>query len=429
MATYIRLLRNRPFVLLWLGQIVSRFGDVLYYAGMLWLVKELTHSNTVTGLAGMAMALPQLTGPLAGVLVDRWPRRTVLLASDLVRGVLVLTVPLLAWLGRLNAWGVITVVFALSLVSQAFVPAKQAIVPELVDEDGLVTANSLDTMAQSGMQVLGFLISGALIVLVGPVHLFTLDGLSFFISALFIALMGTVRSAARPQTAAPAEPPSAASRGTFWNELREGVMFLLNTPLTRLVIPAAVVINFVFGPVMVLLPSYATDILGAGAKGYGYLEGALAGGMLLGAALLPILGRKLSQLVTMTGGISLMGLSIVGAGFSSHLSWSLALMLLNGVTNAAINVTFLTLLQSMVPKQLHGRVFSSLFTLVSVASPLGLGLSGVLADRFSVSAVYIAAGLTTLAMGIVLVLPAQRVLADLQTRMQQRQAEITPDLA
>lgn len=429
MGTYVRLLHNRPFVLLWLGQIISRLGDVLYYAGMLWLVKELTQSNTITGLAGMAMALPQLVGPLAGVLVDRWPRRTVLLASDLVRGVLVLAVPLLDWMGQLNAWAVIAVVFALSLVGQAFVPAKQAIVPELVDEEGLITANALDTMAQSGIQVLGFLISGALIVLVGPVHLFTLDGLSFFISALLIVFMGTVRGAARALSNDAARPQPLSSGQRLCSDLREGVLFLFRTPLTRVVIPAAVVINFVFGPAMVLLPSYSTDILGAGAKGYGYLEGALAGGMLLGSALLPAFDRRLAQRAALYVAIPLMGLSLVGAGLSRSLAWSLALLLLNGVTNAAVNVTFLTLLQSMVPKQLHGRVFASLFTLVSVANPVGLGLSGVLADWLSVPAVYVAAGAVTLTMGLLLIPPARRIIAELPSLEGTPRAQLSTDLA
>ena len=418
MQSYGRIFRNRPFLLLWAGQTISRLGDVLYYAAMLWLVKTLTQSNTITGLAGMAMALPQLIGPLAGVFVDRWPRRAILLVSDLLRGVMVLIVPLLAWAGVLNAWGVIGVVFMLSLVSQFFWPAKQAIVPELVDEEGIVLANSLDTMTVSGVNVFGFLLAGSLIIWLGPVQLFSLDGVSFFISALFIVLMGRLplRQVAAGAEGAVGETGGAAvgagsgnGKNGILQELWEGIEFLWRTPLTRLVIPAAVVINFVFGPTMVLLPSYASDVLHAGARGYGYLEGALAAGMLLGAAVVPALVRKLPQVALVSVALVAMGVALMGIGFSAHLPASLALMGAMGVFNAVVNVVFISLLQAMVPRNLQGRTFASLSALVSLANPIGLGLSGILADTFSVPAVYLAAGTVTLVTALALVLPMLRL--------------------
>ncbi|MHB9143786.1 MAG: MFS transporter [Symbiobacteriia bacterium] len=412
MGSFNRVFRNRPFLLLWVGQTISRLGDVLYYAGMLWLVKELTHSNTATGLAGTAMALPQLLGPLAGVFVDRWPRRRILLFTDLIRGVLVLVVPLLHWWGRLSAGSVIAVVFALSLVGQLFYPAERAMMTELVEGDDLVQANSLDNMALSATNIFGFLLGGTLIAWIGPVQLFSLDGLSFFISALFIVWMGTALARASRGQGVGRAAGQGHGRGGILAEIKEGLLFLWETPLTRVVIPAAVVINFVFGPAMVLLPSYATDVLGAGARGFGYLEGALAAGMLLGAAAVPVLVRYVPRIWAMGGGLAAMALAMVGVGLSVHLIPSLLLFGAVGVANAIVNVIFMTLLQAMIPPQLQGRTFASLMTLVSIFTPIGLGISGILADRFSVPAVYVAAGLITMATALAVTVPMLRAFPD-----------------
>jgi len=120
-----RLFRHREFMTLWTGQVVSQLGDSLYFIGMLWLVKEMTGSNTATGLAGTAMTAPGLLGLVAGVLVDRWDLRRTMIAADVIRALLLLVVPVLYWAGALLPWHLVAVTFVLFAVSQFFWPPNR----------------------------------------------------------------------------------------------------------------------------------------------------------------------------------------------------------------------------------------------------------------------------------------------------------------
>lgn len=171
---------NKNFFLLWQGQLVSVLGDVLYMLALeLWILK-ITGSTGLMGLLGAVTMLPRIIlGPFAGVFVDRWSRKNVIVITDLIRGIVITFVGVAGILGFIEVWMVFIVGVITGLCSAFFNPAVGAIKPELVPEEKLVKANSFTGLADSGMNILGSGIAGALYVAIGAPYMFLFNGLSF----------------------------------------------------------------------------------------------------------------------------------------------------------------------------------------------------------------------------------------------------------
>ncbi|KKM11107.1 hypothetical protein SY88_10265 [Clostridiales bacterium PH28_bin88] len=400
-----RLLRHREFMILWSGQIASQLGDGLYLIGMLWLVKEMTGSNTMTGLAGTAMTAPGLLGLLAGVFVDRWDLRRTMIAADAIRALLLLVVPALYWAGALVPWHVLAVTFALFAVSQFFWPAKQAMVPGLVAKEDLMAANSLDFLSMQGTRVLGGAASGFIIAAVGAVHLFTLDSLTFLISAAILRMRPVLRTGSGLTGVAPGNVragPTQPGRRAIWEEFTAGLRYLVRTPFTAAIVPVSIVVNFAAGPIFVLMPGLAKDVLGLGPEGFGLLQSAMALGMVLGSVMAGILGTRLNKGWLLIWGLLFMGLSLAMVGAVPKMTVSLAGLLVMGASNGVMNVTVISMFQERIPGQLLGRVFGAFGAVTfSIAQPLGAGLGGLAADLLSTNVIYVAAGLVIASCGVI----------------------------
>lgn len=406
------LFRNANLRRLVFGRLVTNAGDSVYAIAAMWLVYDLTGSSAYTGLAGLLTMGPQALQVLVGPLVDRWPLRRILVGTQLLQAVLVLVIPLAHFLDALSVWVVLTVMPLVSLLNQFVYPAQSAALPRIVEQEDLVSANSLLSLAYQGVDMAFNALAGVLVAAVGAVTLYLLDSVTFVVAAtLFLGLrVPTAGESSREssesgddaKTPAPAVTDggdgdtatevatdgdeASVEHASYVAELRDGLSFMRGTILLPLLV-TSVVANGTLGGVWATMPAFA-DARG-GPEAYGLLMAAIAGGMLVGALVASRfedqpLGRLTVSLYAVSGACWLAAVA------SSSLGVTAALLALALVPVGISNVVVVTMFQTLVPDELLGRVMATIGSISTVAMPLGSALGGVLAD--TTSATYVVAG-------------------------------------
>ncbi|MCE7869714.1 MFS transporter [bacterium CPR1] len=378
------LLRRRDFGLLWIGQLVSQLGNQLNYVALAWLVLTTTGSTTLTGGVFLAQILPNaLFGWWAGVVVDRFPRRVLMIAVDLLRGLLVLLIPLTG-----QTWIIFPVTFLVSSLSLMFYSAEKSLIPRLVEEDDLTEANAYAEMTAQAASLFGPVLAGLLVAwLTSPVHVLYIDAATFVVSALALAFM---RARPEPGATSPLTPRQLLA------EAREGLSYLLRSRFLRLVFLTAMAGNFLAMPFAVLFPVFSERALGAGPQGFGWLMGGVGAGMVLGSLAAAPLARRLRPATVIYAGMGLLGAAFALMSVAPNLPVSVLLAALAGFGVAPGNAVVITLVQRTTPPEMHGRVFSSLFATVGLAAPLGVTLASPLVGLVGPRAMLLGLGCATL---------------------------------
>jgi MFS family permease len=380
----VTLLRNRSFRLLWSGQLVSSFGDALTSLALLLTAQRLTGSTTAVAATAVAIALPQLlVGLPAGVLVDRWSRRRVMIGSDLARAVLVLGFLAVGTADRL--WLLYALAFVQSAVGTVFNPARAAFVAELLPAERLLPANSLLEMSRVVAGVAGTSAAGVLASTrtdLGVV--FVVDSVTFLTSAALIARL-----------AEGARTPQATRR-----PVTGGLRLILGSRLLVGALLAPTVAMLGLGAVNVLMVPFVIEDLGTSEAWFGALEAALVAAMILAGSLVAVFAARTRPTSLISAGAIGLG-GTVAAIAACHQAWQLMILLFTAgwfVTPVQASVT--TILQTAVPADVRGRAQATVSTLISGANLASMSLAGVAAGLAGIRPVFVAAGLVVIAAGV-----------------------------
>ncbi len=382
---FLRSLHNRSFALLWGGQTFSRMGDYLYQVALAWWVLKETGSATAMASVFIFSFGPTIVFTLlGGVAVDRYPRVPVMIGSDVVRGLTAVLVAILAFLGTLQLWHVYALSLIFGVVDSFFHPAYTATVPDIVEEADLSSANSLTSMSTQGGRLLGPPLGAALIAWGGPGLAFGLNGLTFFISAIF--LLPLLRLEIRP-SAPTQSAPSAL------HDLKEGIRTVIESPWLWIGIVVFALINVtIVGPYSVGLPFLVNDHLEANVGTLGILYSLFAAGYIVGGLWL---GRRTNlhrRGRLLYGSLMLGGVMLLLFGLPIGIIGLAAAAFITGATLEMTNLTWTNLLQEYVPGNKLGRV-SSINLLGSVSLlPIGLGLTGWAMELLGAPFIFIVGG-------------------------------------
>lgn len=421
---YVRLALDGSFTALWTGQLVSALGDRIHQVALAFVVYDATSSAIAVGAIFLVATLPNLLfGPIAGALVDRWDHREVMIVSDLLRAGLVLLIPLAAVSNLALAY---PLVFLVTTVSIFFRPAKGAILPRIVASDDLVAANSAMWVGETFADIGGYVIAGLFVALLGsqlPLA-FWMDSVTYVASALLIASISVApldkaRRAVGVGVMAASEA-AGASAGRFRRavaairaELTEGWRFLRDEPVLLANTLQATAGQFMLGIFLVLTPVYAAEVLDRGAfsdrEAYGFLEGALGLGNLVGGFLIGLVGSRLALGRMVIIGYVVTGAMVALLALVGNLGAAMAIAFGAGAGNLAFVIPSQTLLQRRTPPELLGRVLGLRFSLVFGAMTFAMGIGGVLGEWFGAAPVLGVFGLVTVAAGLAgLLVPAVR---------------------
>jgi dTMP kinase len=388
-STVVRLFGSSGFFRLWLAQVVSATGDWLGFLAIVAIAKQVG-GGSGAGAISLVMTARMVPGlflaPLAGVLVDRWNRKTVMVCCDVGRALVLASLPFID-----SLFGLVVASLLIELATLLWSPAKEASVPNLVPTTHLTTANSLSLAAAYGTFPIASLLFAGLekvgdhLAGTSSLHLFRfgqdgsmsiyVDVVTFLASALFISTLLL--------------PPSRRSQqaelgvdfhGPF-RELREGWHFMFTDKVVRAVMLALATGLIGGGMVLPLGDLFSRDVLGGGSAGFGLLISAMGFGMAAGVVTLSALQKRLPHQRVFSFAVLGAGVSLLLAASMSVFSLALVCVGGLGLCAGAVYVLGFTILHETVVDELRGRIFSSLYTLVRVCLLLSFAVGPLLADR------------------------------------------------
>ncbi len=398
----LRALAHRNYRLFFFGQLVSLVGTWMQSVAQSWLVYRLTGSATLLGLVGFATQAPTFFFASAGgVVADRWPRRRILVVTQVTSAAVAALLAALTLSGVVTVPLVVVCAILLGIVNGFDIPARQAFVIELVGREDLISAIALNSSAFNAARVLGPAVAGILVAAVGEGWCFLANAVSFL--AVIVGLL-RMRLAAAP----PAPQQTSPLRS-----LAEGFRFAAGSRPVRAILLLLGLVSFTGMPYVVLMPIFADRILHGGASGLGLLMGASGVGALAGALLLASrdgvsgLGRWVAFAA---GGF---GLSLLAFAASRTFWLSAAVLVAVGFFLMSQMAASNTLVQTMVPDAFRGRVMALYAMMFMGMAPFGALAAGALADRIGARWVVAAGGLLSLVGGLFFArrLPALRAAA------------------
>jgi MFS family permease len=378
-------LRVRTFRLLWTGLAVSLLGDGIYLVAIAWQVYELSNAPAALALVGVCLTVPQVAFVLVGgALTDRFDRRRVLLVADLLRGVAVGVIGALALAGDLRLWHLFLLAACFGVGSALFGPAFAAIVPELVPEEAILQANSLERFVRPlAIRFVGPAVGGVVVATWGAGTAFLLDAASFGASIAALLAIGRL-----PALEAPDE------RRSLLEDIGEGIGFVRSQPwLLGTVLASSVGMLFFLGPVYVLLPLVVKESLGGTAGDLGLAFAAGGVGAMVASFVLAGRGLPRRPLTVMYACWAAMCLQLVGYAVARSL-WHVVVVALLGTALLVYGqILWTTMLQRLVPRALLGRVASVDSLLSWGLTPVSYALTAPVVRALGLDATLVCAGI------------------------------------
>jgi DHA3 family macrolide efflux protein-like MFS transporter len=380
--------RRRDFRLLWSAQLVSTIGTALTDLAAGILVFRETGSALAVGLMFVATAVPTLLiGLFAGVFVDRYDRRKIMVIADLMRAGIVFAIPFLI---SINIVFLYLAVAAVSTISQFFNPANDALLPEVATDEELAAANSWIMISSFGSTSVGFALSGLLATAFTIQWAFYLDGVTFLLSAALLLFVRVGKIEAEGDT----------SVKVVVENLKEGVSTLVHTPLLRSLFLSGVPVYFSFGLWNVLLLPFAIEALHATEFEYGIQEGMTSIGFVVGSLLMARFADRFREGSWIVVATIAMGIAGVAYGFATTIPVAIILVTISGFFNAPSSIARRVLMQRNTPRELRGRVFSAFAVARDVVFLVGIALAG-LADLIDVRILVVVSSLVLVVAGLV----------------------------
>jgi MFS family permease len=395
-------LRNRNYALLWSGGLISDLGDWTLLIALPVFVFQLTGSAFTTSTVFVVELVPALiVGQLAGVLVDRWDRRQILVVVGVVQAVLLL--PLLAVTTTDRLWIVYVVAALQSCLARLASPAKAALIPSLVPREQLTAANSLNAVSDNLARLVGSPIGGLAIQLLGLVGVVVVDAATFLVSALLSAQIRVPK-----QVAAPRANEAEAPRASLVADWLDGLRTIRRTPPLPAILSIGALSQVAQGIFVVLFVVFVLRELNGTGGDVGLIRGMQAIGGVIGGIVVGTLSRRLGPRGLISWGFVVFGLIALATWnaprFTTAIGLYVGLFIAAGIPGVATQTGLITIVQSVTPPTHLGRVFAAFETGSGALQAVGVLVAGALADRLGVvtilnvqAGIYILCGLLAFA--------------------------------
>lgn len=398
---FVKVLKNGNFLTLWSGQVFSQLADKVYLVLMIAIIETQFQSQnqSISGWVSaimMANTIPAvLFGSVAGVFVDRWHKKQVLVISNLLRGLLVIGVPLLLWLTKgqvlaglpLGFEILLLISFLISTLTQFFAPAETAAISMIVAKPDLLSANSLYTTTMMGSLIIGFAIGEPILALADSLGAnlgFGHDvGKEFLVGGSYIVagiLLSLMRTGEVKQIPTGAEPH-------ILDDLRDGISYFNSHQRIKGALIQIVILFSVFASMTVVAVRMAELLPEIKASQFGILLAAGGVGMALGAVLLGYIGEKFSHAQLSLYGSLGVAATLIGLSWSQSLWLSLLCLVAMGLFGANVAIPMQTTIQSETPEEMRGKVFGLQNNAINIALSLPLALTGIAETTLGLSTV------------------------------------------
>lgn len=386
------LLKCRNYTILLIGNFISRFGDSLDSIAYGWMVYMLTGSKLLLGTLFAVNALPNIIlGPFSGVLADRLNKKKLIIFSYIGRGLVVSLTAFLFLKNLLQPWHLFMFTIINSTLETLMSPAVVSLLPLILKNELYLTANSFSASTSKFAELIGTGMAGAIIALLGISGAIFVDGATFFIAALFIILMKIVM---------PKVEEVKLSVRTYFKDLKEGLSFVKNNKLIRLIFGLFALVNFCLAPLNVLMPIFTKDVLKEGPYILSYMGVGLAVGTILGGVLVGQFGSGFKISTLIISGLFLFGISyallmvpgnIISSGIYAN-SLAVGSFFLFGLLIPIMTSPIQTYLMVNTERAALGRIASLMGMISYSAVPLGSALTGTISEYMSISTIFLCMG-------------------------------------
>lgn len=375
MTRFRDVLKNRDFLCLWVAQVISNFGDRLTQMALVALVYQRTPGSAIAlaKLISFTIIPVFLIGPIAGAWVDRLNKRNVMIISDILRGALMLAIPIFIFLHQMIF--IYLAVFLAFSLSRFFIPSRMAIIPDIVSKDNLLVANTLaDTTHMLG-NVMGLVVAGVIVNIkfIGAVGGFYIDAATFFASAALIAMMAqkTFAKDVREDLKVTKEALSLSIRKSIFAEIKEGIKYLKQYSQMHFIVYVFFLLMAGLGAISCVIIVFIQESFGTATLDLGLVGMFLVGGLLSGTLLYGKLGQKMEKqravlLSFVYTGISVILFTIFVRKYPNVLVSGLLAWLM-GMAVSPIMISVNTMTHETMPEEARGRTFSSLEAVIHLA--------------------------------------------------------------
>ena len=379
-------LRNRNFLILWSGQVLSQLADRMLVGVLLLNVHYLTNNNLAMSLPMFSFGLSALIfGPIAGVFVDRCSKKRILVWSNFFRAILILSFAVLPVVQH-SLWLIFLISFSIFTIAQFFIPAESSSIPALVDKKQLLGANSFFMGTWMGATVIGFGLISFLSILGINVNLMYIIASGFYLCAGFLMLL--IRLQEIP-------PQKIHTLRSTWQDIRFGFAYSLQKRIIKYSLFKVFIATCVLAVLSELSIDFVDKVLGQGSENFGFYVAFAGVGM--GFSILTLsFWKKVSKELLPGIGFMISGLMLILMTMTTHFYLSLFFIFLLGFGNGYITIPIQTLLQETVPRTMRGRVFGLQNVFISAAFTVPVIIAGYCADTYSVSIVFAAIGIIIL---------------------------------
>jgi len=387
----------RNYLPMWVGQAVSLLGSGLVQFALVWYMTEKTGSATVLAMATFVALLPRvLLGPFAGALVDRLNRKMIMIVSDTAVALATFALVVLFHLGIAQIWHIYVALFVRSLCGSFQYPAMQASTSLMVPREHFARLGGINQAMYGVIDIVSPPLGALLISVMAMQAVLAIDLVTAAIAIALLALFVHVPQPLRAETVEALTPERVLA------DVRNGLKYAVGWSGLFKVMVMASLINMLATPAFSLLPLMVTKIYGKGAAEVAWLESALGLGIVAGGLLLGVWGGfRRRTATTLTGLIGMgAGITILGLTDSSTYGLAVAMMGVVGLMNALANGALGAIMQTKIPVEMQGRIFTVIGSLSSAASPLGMLLAAPVAERLGIRAWYLIAGIFCAAMGV-----------------------------
>lgn len=378
---YVNLLKkNKEFRGLFYAQATSTLGDWFNTIALLSFVYITTNSPLMISFTLISNSLPQLlASPFAGVFVDKSNRKVIMVVTDFVRAIVIL--------GLLFAENYIYIVFIVNIIlglcTTLFNPARQSVLPNIVNKKDFTTANSLSSSMKGVASIIGASLGGLIAGLITPNIAFIINSLTFVISGLIISKVNIPSTEKRDKNV------------SFFRDMKEGYIFIIKTPIILALVLVGVSWGVVGGVYQVLLTLYGSDIFGMGSNGVGILYTTQGIGVVIGGLLVAkFVGSNVQKMKKYYGWAYLLqGIFFIFFAISTNIYLGVASLLLMRIAGGVIIPLDTTLLQSYSPDDKIGKVFTLHFSVYGSIFQLSMFFTGILLESFSPQVIGVSFGL------------------------------------
>ncbi|MBU0463907.1 MAG: MFS transporter [Proteobacteria bacterium] len=389
---------NRNFFYLLSGQFVSQIGDKFHYIALSFWVLKTTGSSAKMGAVLAASLIPSLVlGFFSGAFVDRYNRKLIIVGTDLLRGLIIALFALLFYLEMMNFYVILLMQALLSVNAAFFDPAIPSVIPQIVNEKDLASANSKHQFVNGFSTIAGAFLGGIFISAFGYFWVFVINAVSFIVSAgfeCFIHIPPKLECAQKEE------------QSGILEDMKQGYHYIFSNRVLVILLFMVMIIHFFVGSIEVFIPVIADVISRDGARTFGFFQAALGLGTIIMAIVLSIKSISGKEKTTLFTSVFFIGLLYVAASFFKGdetvlLSLFLAMIFLFGCCIICAGISFKTLLQKSIDNKFAGRVFAVAGSLGNAAIPGAMIVYGVLLEKYDYQALLMISGLVLMALSII----------------------------